>query len=85
MLRRNRPVCVIRATVVAAGAPTRKNLLHRRYICSKQVGERLQVGRERNNVADIQVTVCLAVQTVTYSGNQLVINRRVTEGTLNSD
>jgi hypothetical protein len=58
--------------------PTVQHLVHSGLIRAEQISNRLQVGCGGNDRTDIQVAVGPAVQPVTDSGSERVINREMT-------
>ena len=75
---------LIEECVVSPRPPTGENLLHGCDIDAEQVGERLQVRRQRHDRADIEVAVGPTVKPLADAGRERVIDRRVTERALDA-
>src|SRR5207253_4695371 len=65
--------------VELARAPTVEDAAHRRLIDAQQIGEWLQVGCQRDDLAHIQIAVGPAIQTVADPGRHAVIDSGVAE------
>jgi hypothetical protein len=71
--------------VVASRSPAREHLLHGGLVDPEKVGERLEVGGERDDGADVQVAVGPAVQALADTRGERVIDVRVAERALDAD
>src|SRR5690242_11180307 len=67
--------------IEVAWAPTIQHRPHSRDIDTEKVGDRLQVGGESHNRANVQIAIGPAVQTVANAGSERVINGGVTKST----
>src|SRR5215216_1247424 len=65
--------------------PTAQHLAHGVLIYTKKVCKWAEIGRERYDCADVEVSVCPAIQAIAYTRSQRVINRSVTDGTGDSN
>ena len=76
--------------VVEAGAPAQEHLLERvdrRWVAGPEdlVGHRRQVGRERDDQADVQILVRPAVEPLADSRGERVVDGRMAEGAGDAD
>jgi hypothetical protein len=71
--------------VVAARSPAREHLLHGGLVDPEEVGERLEIGGERDDGADVQVAVGPAVQALADAGGERVVDVRVAERALDAE
>jgi hypothetical protein len=72
---------VIDDRVEVSGPPALQNALERCLVDLEQVGEGRQVGRARDDLADVEILVWPAVEAVADAGRQRVVDRGVAEGT----
>ncbi|TMH58338.1 MAG: hypothetical protein E6H62_01385 [Betaproteobacteria bacterium] len=70
--------------VEAPGAPAVQHRLYRGHIDSQQVGDRGEVGSERNDESDVQVAVGPAVEAPADPGREGVVDGRVAKRALNA-
>ena len=67
------------------GPQRRQHRLHGRLVHLQQVGERRQVGRQRDDRADVEIAVRPAVQPLADAGRERIVDRRVAERALDAD
>src|SRR5690349_20937341 len=82
-----RPKCLpvhIQFSVILSWSPASQNFFYGWYVNAQQVGDGLQVGRQRDDCSNIEVAVGPAVQTVANAWGEGVVNRGVAKSTLNA-
>src|SRR5215203_3067708 len=66
--------------VVEARPPAQQHLLERRLVDAEVVGDRLEVGRQRDDQTDVQILVWPAVEPLADTGREGVVDGRMAEG-----
>src|ERR1051326_305404 len=67
-----------------AGAPTAEDGMDGGLIDAQQIGNRLKVGRETDNRADVQVAIWPAIETMPNARRKCVIDRGMAQRALNA-